>query len=331
VDPLTHTFFVNSGAEAVEAAIKLSMVHTGRRRLLACLNGFHGKTLGALSATSKALFRAPFLGAMIDVVHVPFNDVKALRAAFDAAAFTGAPFAAAIIEPVQGEGGIHVAEPAFLHAARQLCSAHGTCLVLDEVQSGMGRTGRMFACEHAGVVPDLMCIGKSLSGGVIPIAACCGSAKMWTKYVESPFLFTTTFGGGPLACAAAIATIHVLLTRDLPRAAAERGEQLLRGLREIAADYPDVIAEVRGQGLMLGVQLVSNDVGVAWSRALLVRRVLVSGTLISATTVRVCPPLVITKAEVELALCACRQACADVRAAELDSARAARAETRSRL
>jgi putrescine aminotransferase len=313
VSPLTHVFFVNSGAEAVEAAIKLAMLHTGRKRLLACLNGFHGKTLGALSTTSKALFRAPFVGAMVDVVHVPFNDAGALQAAFDAATFTGTPFAAAIIEPVQGEGGIHVATSAYLHAARRLCTAHGTCLVMDEIQSGLGRTGRMFACEHAGVVPDLMCIGKSLSGGVVPIAACCGSAGIWSKYVESPFLFTTTFGGGPLACAAAIATIHVLLAANLPDAARERGRQLAAGLNSIAEEYPDVIAEVRGQGLMLGVQLVSNEVGVAWSRALLARKVLVSGTLISATTIRVCPPLVISKEEVDIALAACRAACADVR------------------
>ncbi len=310
---LSHVFFVNSGTEAVEAAIKLAMLHTGRKRLLACLNGFHGKTLGALATTSKALFRAPFAGALVEVVHVPFNDVAALGAAFDAAAFTGTPFAGLLIEPVQGEGGIHVGTDAFLRAARRLCDAHDTCLIFDEIQSGLGRTGTMFACEPAGVVPDLMCIGKSLSGGVVPVTACCGTAKLWRKYVESPFLFTSTFGGNPLACAAAIATIQVLLSQQLPRAAAVRGAQLADGLRAIAAEFPDVIAEVRGRGLMLGVQLVSNAVGVAWSCNLLKRHVLVSGTLISATTIRVCPPLVVSEVEVQLALDAMRGACLDVR------------------
>jgi putrescine aminotransferase len=312
---LSHSFFVNSGAEAVEAAIKLSMAHTGRGRLLSCLNGFHGKTLGALAATSKALFRAPFTRALMDVVHVPFNDVPALTAAFAAANFTGNKFCALLIEPIQGEGGIHVAKTEFLKAARELCTREGTCLVLDEVQTGMGRTSAMFACEHFDVVPDLLCVGKSLSGGVFPVAACCGGEHVWAKYVESPFLFTTTFGGSPLACAAAISTIHVLLKDRLVDAARERGQQLSRGLQGLMQDFPDVIKDVRGLGLMLGVELQSNDIGIAWSSALLRNNVLVSGTLIHATTVRVCPPLTITPEEVCIALEAMRCACESVRRA----------------
>ena len=306
---LSHVFFVNSGAEAVEAALKLAMLHTGRNRILACVNGFHGKTLGALATTSKALFRAPFAAALNDVVHVPFNDPAALKTAFDTAEFTGTRFAALILEPIQGEGGIHVATPEFMAAARALTTAHGTCLVLDEVQTGMGRTGKLFAAQHYGVLPDLMCVGKSLSGGVIPVAACCGSADLWTKCIKAPFLFTTTFGGNPLACAAAIAAIHVVLTEDLCGNAEARGRELKAGLQALAAEFPHVIKEVRGRGLMLGVEFLSNDLGIAWSRALLGRRVLVSGTLISATSVRVCPPLVITKAQVQLVLDHMRHAC----------------------
>jgi putrescine aminotransferase len=308
---LSHSFFVNSGAEAVEAALKLAMLHTGRFRVLACLNGFHGKTLGALSTTSKALFRGPFVGALLDVVHVPFNDCDALRAAMEGASFTGNPFAACIVEPVQGEGGIHVATSAFLTLARDLCTATGTCLVLDEIQSGMGRTGRMFAVQELApdVVPDLMCIGKSLSGGIVPIAAVCGTAALWTKCVESPFLFTTTFGGNPLACAAAIATIHVLLQEDLLAAAKARGEQLQAGLRLLTTQYPQVLKCVRGVGLLIGVECSSNTMGIAWSKALLAHKVIVSGTLISATTIRVCPPLVISEDEVTCALAAMKKAC----------------------
>jgi putrescine aminotransferase len=312
---LSHVFFVNSGAEAVEAALKLAMLHTGRNRILACVNGFHGKTLGALSTTSKALFRAPFAAALNDVVHVPFNDPHALRTAFDTAEFTGTRFAALILEPVQGEGGIHVATPEFMAAARALATAHGTCLVLDEVQTGMGRTGRLFAAQHYGVVPDLMCVGKSLSGGVIPVAACCGSADLWTECIKAPFLFTTTFGGNPLACAAAIAALHVVLTEDLCGNAAARGAELQAGLRQLAAEFPAVIKEVRGLGLMLGVEFLTNDLGILWSRSLLARRVLVSGTLISATSVRVCPPLVITQSQVQYALGVMREACVDCMAA----------------
>jgi putrescine aminotransferase len=315
VTGLSHAFFVNSGAEAVEAALKLAMLHTGRNRILACVNGFHGKTLGALATTSKALFRAPFAAALNDVVHVPFNDVKALKQAFDTAEFTGTKFAACILEPVQGEGGIHVALPEFVAAARSACTAAGTCLIFDEIQSGMGRTGRMFAGEHYGVRPDLLCVGKSLSGGVVPIAACCGSADLWAKCVEAPFLFTTTFGGNPLACAAAIAAIHALLTEDLCANAAKRGEEMRQGLLTLQDAFPAVIKEVRGLGLMLGVEFWSNDLGVAWSRSLLKHHVLVSGTLISATSIRVCPPLVVTADEVRIALDAMRLACQEASAA----------------
>ena len=310
---LSHSFFVNSGAEAVEAALKLAILHTGRCRVLACVNGFHGKTLGALSTTSKALFRAPFSGALMDVVHIPFNDCAALQSAMDIAAFTGTPYAAFVVEPIQGEGGIHVATCEFLTCARRLCTATGTCLVLDEIQSGLGRSGAMFACQTLApsVVPDLLCIGKSLSGGVVPIAAVCGSAALWTKCIEAPFLFTTTFGGNPLACAAAIATIHVLLKEDLPAAARARGDQLRQGLLALAAKYPSVIKAVRGTGLMIGVEFMSNDIGIAWSRSLLALKVIVSGTLISAVTIRVCPPLVISKEVVDSALEAMKKACSE--------------------
>lgn len=298
---LSHAFFVNSGAEAVEAALKLAMLHTGRTRLLACLNGFHGKTLGALATTSKALFRAPFAGALVDTVHVPFNDVPALRAAFAAAAFTGTPFAALILEPVQGEGGIHVGTPEFLMEARAACTAAGTCFILDEIQSGMGRTGSLFAIQALApaLVPDLLCLGKSLGGGVMPIAAVCGTKALWAPYVQAPFLFTTTFGGNPLACAAALAALHVTLAEDLCAAAAARGAQLKAGLQALASRLPALFKEVRGLGLMLGVECTTNAGGVAWSRALLARRAIVSGTLISATTIRVCPPLVISAEEVD--------------------------------
>ncbi len=309
---LSHAFFVNSGAEAVEAALKLAILHTGRARVLACLNGFHGKTLGALATTSKALFRGPFASALMDVVHVPFNDSRALTAAMEAAAFTGTPFAAFIMEPVQGEGGIRVASAEFLEEARRLCTMHGTCLVLDEIQSGMGRCGAMFAVQAIAptVVPDLLCVGKSLSGGVVPIAAVCGTADLWEKCIAAPFLFTTTFGGNPLACSAAISAIHVLLSEDLAKAAKDRGDQLQQGLRALAATYPTVIKEVRGLGLMIGVECINNAVGIAWSRALLHSKVIVSGTLINAQTIRVCPPLVISKEEVDQALQAMKKACA---------------------
>lgn len=299
---LSHTFFVNSGTEAVEAALKLALLHTGRSKVLACMNAFHGKTLGALATTSKAAFRAPFLSSLLDVSHIPFNDVAALESSFESAAFTGNTIACVIIEPIQGEGGVHVASDVFLRSARDLCTRHGACLVFDEVQTGFGRTGKWFACQHAGIVPDLLCIGKSMSGGVVPVSACCGTAQIWQRYVENPFLFTSTFGGNPLAMSAVIATVNVVLDEGLLDKATLRGNQMQRGLNALLADFPDIIKEVRGRGLMLAVEFFQNEYGVRWSKHLLTNGVLVSGTLVSATTVRVCPPLVITEAECAYAL-----------------------------
>ena len=299
---LTHTFFVNSGTEAVEAALKLAMLHTGRGRVVACVNAFHGKTLGSLAVTSKATFRKPFISALLSVSHVPFNDEEALATLFSAAEFTGDGIAAFIVEPVQGEGGVHVASDAYLATARRLCSKHGACLIFDEVQSGFGRTGKWFACEHSGVVPDLLCVGKSAGGGVMPVSACCGTTEIWKKYVDEPFLFTSTFGGNPLAMAALIATVNVIINSNLLAAASERGLQLKTGLLRLAAAFPDIVKEVRGRGLMLAVEFTSNENGVEWARGLLRRRVLVAGTLISAASVRVCPPLVITAREIDYAL-----------------------------
>ena len=208
---LSHFFFVNSGAEAVEAALKMALLHTGRKHIIATVNAFHGKTLGALATTSKSVFRQPFLGSLLNVTHVPFNDIAHLRETFKAAAFTGNDIAAFILEPIQGEGGIYVASDEYLRAARALCDEFGACLIFDEVQSGMGRSGKWFASEWSGVVPDLMAMGKAMGGGVMPVAACCGKAHIWRKYVENPFLLTTTFGGNPLALSAAIATVNVII------------------------------------------------------------------------------------------------------------------------
>jgi putrescine aminotransferase len=195
----------------VEAALKMSLLHTGRKHIIATVNAFHGKTLGALATTSKSVFRQPFLGSLLNVTHVPFNDIAHLRETFKAAAFTGNDIAAFILEPIQGEGGIYVASDEYLRAARALCDEFGACLIFDEVQSGMGRSGKWFASEYSGVVPDLMAMGKAMGGGVMPVAACCGRGAIWKKYIENPFLLTTTFGGNPLALAAAVATVNVIL------------------------------------------------------------------------------------------------------------------------
>jgi putrescine aminotransferase len=225
--------------------------------------------------------------------------VDALRMVVSSADFSGDKIAAVVIEPIQGEGGINVAPPGYLPAAREICDKYGAMLVFDEVQSGMGRSGKMFCCEHDGVVPDLMALGKGFGGGVMPIGAAVGTPKTWEKYIDNPFLHTTTFGGNPVCCAAAIATIHVLLEEDLPRQAGEKGDYLLPRMNEIAQRNPKVMSGARGRGLMLGMEFASHEIGYAVAKALFGRGILISGTYINARVLRVEPPLVISKAEMD--------------------------------
>ena len=176
--------------------------------------------------------------------------------------FSGDRVAAVVLEPIQGEGGINVAPPGYLAAARELCDRYGAMLIFDEIQSGMGRTGKMFACEHDGVTPDLMALGKGFGGGVMPIGAVVGTPKTWERYIENPFLHTTTFGGNPVACAAAIATINVLLDEDLAAPGRREGRLPARqASNDLAAKYPQVLAVARGRGLMLGMEFTDNDLG----------------------------------------------------------------------
>ncbi len=289
---LQYAFFSNSGTESVEGCPKMAMLTTGRRKLVGTIGAFHGKSLGSLGGTSKAFFREPFL-PLLNWTHVPFGDVDSLAMILKSGEFTGDRVAAVVIEPIQGEGGIVVAPPGYLQKARELCDQYGAMLVFDEVQSGMGRTGKMCCCEHDGVTPDLMALGKGFGGGVMPIGAVVGTHKTWQKYIDNPFLHTTTFGGNPLACAAAIATIHVLLEENLLQAAAEKGEYLLKHINALAQKYPKVLKLARGRGLMLGMEFMDNDLGYKVATELFSRQILISGTYINARVLRVEPALTI--------------------------------------
>ncbi len=289
---LQYAFFSNSGTESVEGCLKMAMLTTGRRKLIGTIGAFHGKSLGSLGGTSKAFFREPFL-PLLNWTHVPFGDVDSLAMILKSGEFTGDRVAAVVIEPIQGEGGIVVAPPGYLQKARELCDQYGAMLVFDEVQSGMGRTGKMCCCEHDGVTPDLMALGKGFGGGVMPIGAVVGTQKTWQKYIDNPFLHTTTFGGNPLACAAAIATIHVLLEENLLQAAAEKGEYLLKHINALAQKYPKVLKLARGRGLMLGMEFMDNDLGYKVATELFARQILISGTYINARVLRIEPSLTI--------------------------------------
>lgn len=279
--PLERVFLSNSGTEAVEAALKIARAHTGRSGFVAAVRGFHGRTLGALSVTAEARYREPFEPLLAGVRRVPFNKPEALAEAVDGTV------AALILEPVQGEGGVHPATPAYLEAAREACDRAGALLILDEVQTGFGRTGSLFAFQAMGARPDVVCLAKSIAGG-LPLGATAVRGR-----IDLPVgSHGSTFGGSPLACAVALATLDVLETTDLVTEAARRGAALADAVREARLD---VVREVRQVGLMIGIQLkvpVRPYLAALQDEGVLA---LAAGN----TVLRLLPPLVITDEEVE--------------------------------
>lgn len=285
---LQYSFIGNSGTEAVEGALKLARIHTGRTKVISTINSFHGKTLGALSATGRDLFRDPFKPLLNGFEHVPFNDISALRAAMDDET------AAVIVEPIQGEGGIIVPSDDYLPAVRSLCNDYGALLICDEVQTGLGRTGEMFAVDHYHVVPDILTTAKALGGGVMPIGGFTATPTIWEKYITSPFLHTSTFGGNPLACVAAIAGIRVLQDEKIVERSATSGAYFLEKLKKLQEAFPDVIQEVRGKGLMIGIELTKEGIGGLLMSEMINKGILIAYTLNNPKVIRMEPPLIIS-------------------------------------
>lgn len=248
---LQRTFFCNSGAEAVEGALKLARIASGKQKIAFAENGFHGKTLGALSAGKKK-YQTPFEPLVPGFEQVPFGDANALKKKLK-----GGDFAAFVVEPVQGEAGIVVPPVGYLKECEKICREYETIFIVDEVQTGLGRTGAMFACDHEGVEPDVMCLAKALSGGLIPIGAFITTDDLWRKAyggIDRCLLHTSTFGGGARACAAALATIDILCRDEgrLIAGAGVKGQRLLERLKKI--EEFAMVREVRGKGLLIGIE-----------------------------------------------------------------------------
>jgi len=286
-------FFCNSGTEAVEAAIKLARrwgrdTRGGAFEIITARDAFHGRTLGALAATGNARYQEPFEPLPPGFVHVPWNDAEAIRAA------TTPNTVAVLLEPIQGEGGVNLPSPGYLAAVRRWCDERGLLFILDEIQTGMGRTGTFFAFEQEGIRPDIVCLAKGLAGGV-PIGAVLARETVAAHLV--PGDHGTTFGGNPLACAAGVATVRTIIDEGLPARAAEAGRRLMARLRELEDRFP-VVTEVRGRGLMAAVQLardVASDV-TNWCRE---RGLLVNP--VRPNAIRLLPPLIVTDEEIDRA------------------------------
>jgi acetylornithine/LysW-gamma-L-lysine aminotransferase len=287
---MPRVFLCNSGTEAVEAALKFARLVTGRTEIVSAMRAFHGRTFGSLSATWDKKYRGPFEPLVPGFKHIPYNQVKELESAISPST------AAVILEVVQGEGGVNPGQAEFLQAAQSLCRAHGALLVLDEIQTGFGRTGRMFAHQHYGLEPDILCLAKSIAGGVPMGAALLGPNLPGLP----PHVHGSTFGGNPLACAAALAAIDFLETQRLSERAAGLGTWFIEALSTIRSP---LIREVRGLGLMVGIELKQKV--MPYLEALMNRGVLALPA--GLTVMRFLPPLVIEQSDLEKVVEAVRE------------------------
>ncbi|RMG35396.1 MAG: aspartate aminotransferase family protein [Gammaproteobacteria bacterium] len=289
---MERAFFANSGAEANEAAIKLARLYARQRdirnpTIVVMENSFHGRTLATLSATGNRKVQAGFEPLVQGFVRVPFDDLEALQAVAD----NNADVVAVLVEPIQGEGGVRIPAPGYLAGLRELCDRHGWLMMLDEIQTGMGRTGRYFAFQHSDLLPDVMTLAKGLGNGV-PIGACLARGKAAELF--APGHHGSTFGGNPLACRAGLVVCDTLRTADLPARAAVLGEKLLDDLEAELSELRG-ITDIRGQGLMIAIEL-DRPCGE------LVTAALEQGLLINVTAervIRLLPPLIISEAEAE--------------------------------
>jgi putrescine aminotransferase len=288
---LQNSFFINNGTDAIEGAIKLARLYTKRHTFISTLGGFHGKSMGSLSLMGKASFREPFQSGLQDVRFVPYGDAGALEDELQRCDAVGTHIAGVVLEPVQGEAGGVVPPDDYLPRARAACTKYGALLIADEIQTGMGRTGKMWGVDHWNVVPDIMCLGKSIGGGVMPLSAFIANPTVWEVMIPNPIIHSTTFGGNPIACAAGLAAIEVTLEEDLPGQAAEKGDFLLRELAGLQRKYPQVLADAHGKGLLIGMEFPVQEIGWQVAAGLFKRGVLVAGTYSKAQVIRIEPAL----------------------------------------
>lgn len=312
---LERSFFSNSGAEAVEGALKLARAASGKTKTLYCEGSFHGKTFGALSVTGRQKYQTPFQPLLTECEAIPFGDLEALESKVfkkDVACF--------ILEPIQGEGGIIVPPEGYLSGVREICNKYNVLMIADEIQTGFGRTGKMFACDHENVVPDIICLAKSLGGSIMPIGAYSTKPEIWERAyggMDKALLHTSTFGGNTWAAAAAIEAINQIIKLDLAKEAAEKGDYLIKRLQDLKAKY-SMIKDIRGVGLMVGIEFnkpaglmdkltggVMNKLSEEYLGSLVAGelqnkyRIITAYTLNNPNVIRLEPPLIVTKEQID--------------------------------
>jgi putrescine aminotransferase len=317
---LQYSFFCNSGTEANEGAMKLAKLYAWRRKkdhnkgIISTTRAFHGKSIGSLSVSGKAEFREPFYPLVPGVRFVPYGDADALDKELSICDQVGFDIAAFIAEPIQGEAGAILPPPDYFAKVREICDKWHILFIADEVQTGMGRTGKLWGMDNWGVAPDIMTMGKALGGAVIPIGNFIATPEVFEAFFENPYIHSTTFGGNPMATSAAIGAMHATLEEDIPGQAAEKGAYLKGKLTEMAAQYDDLFAEVRGMGVIIRMEFRDADIGYAVSQGLFSRGVLIGGTLFNSLTLRMQPPAIITYEQMDQVLERLEETLVDVRA-----------------
>ena len=291
---LQQTFFANSGTEAIEGALKLARKYTGRKKWITMERGFHGRTFGSLSVTWREVYRKPYEPLVPMVEFIPFSDIKAAEKAIDDET------AGVIIEPIQSEGGVRVPDDDYMPALREICTHRGALLIFDEVQTGFGRTGKWFCGEHWGVWPDVLALGKAIGGG-LPMGAFMSSREIMSTFYKPSKSHITTFGGNAVVCAASKAAIEFMIREKLPNSAEQRGNQMMEGLRDLQRRFP-FIKDVRGKGLLIGLELDDAARTERFSNEAEDRGVLLGWSMYAEATVRLAPPLIITAEEVDQGL-----------------------------
>ncbi|MFH2129078.1 MAG: aminotransferase class III-fold pyridoxal phosphate-dependent enzyme, partial [bacterium] len=295
-DELNSTVFGVGGCEAIDAAIKMARGYTMKTEVSYTEKAYHGHTGFALSAIGRAGYREPFEPLIPGFKMVPFNDSEAVRNTITDNT------AAVIVETIQGEGGINIPSDDYLPALRTICDEHECCLILDEIQTGLGRTGKMFGCEHWGVVPDIMTLAKSLGGGIYPISATIYKEEMQDFFIPHPFIHLSTFGGSDLGCVVALAAIEYIQKHRLCENAEKMGQRFKAGFDGILDQYPQLLLEVRQKGLMMGLQYTNESIGPRMTKKFAERGLLAVYAGTDSSVCRFMPPLTITAEEVDFVL-----------------------------
>jgi len=290
---LSKTFFCNSGAEAVDGSLKLARKYTTRSEIIACEGAYHGRTLGATSISWGEIYHIPFEPLLPKCKFVPFGDASALENAITEKT------AAFIVEPIQAEGGVIVPPDDYLPAVRKICDENNILLIFDEVQTGFGRTGKMFAAEQWNVAPDIMALAKAITCGAVPMGAFISKPEIMDTFRSPPLSHCTTYGGHSLACVVAKTAIKKIIAEKLPEKAADTGVYFKKRLLELQSEFPDVIKEVRGMGLLLGLALSNVKVANSFVDGCFEKKIIVTTGINAENVVKLTPPLIITKKQID--------------------------------